>query len=67
MEEELSAGEKFFDIFEFELDIRRAAVVALAGMRRFFHITEESVHLFNVELSAGSDRPVAGNRCANVV
>src|SRR6185295_2434593 len=41
--------EQPFDIRQFQLDIRRPAVVALAGVRRRFHLAQERVHLFRLE------------------
>ena len=46
------AAKEFFDIGELELDIGRAAVVALAGMGRGLHLAQKRVHLFGAHPAA---------------
>ena len=41
----LTPPEQALDIGEFELDIGGAAMIALAGIRRCFHLAEQCVHL----------------------
>src|SRR3954466_13987992 len=53
--------EQLLDIAQLQFHISRAAVVALAGIRRVFHLAQQRVHLFRFEAAAGADRAVAGH------
>ena len=53
------AAEQFLDIAVRELHPGRAAVIALAGMRRRLHFAKQRVHLGDREMAAGADRAVA--------
>src|SRR3954454_24107787 len=54
-------SEQLLDIGELQFDIGRAAVVALAGVRRVFHLAQQRVHLLRLEAAAGPHRAVAGH------
>src|SRR6266567_1849109 len=58
----LLPAEQALDVGEFELDVGRPAVVALAGVRRLFHLAQQRVHLLGLELASGAHRAVAGER-----
>src|SRR3546814_3863019 len=59
-------AEQLLDVGELQLDIGRAAMVALAGMRRRLHLAEQRVHLIDREAAAGADRAVTGHRAADL-
>src|SRR5437762_14094474 len=54
-----TAAEQPLDVAELELDVGRAAVVALAGIRRRLHLAQQRVHLVGLEAAAGAHRAVA--------
>ncbi|GCC48542.1 hypothetical protein chiPu_0032886 [Chiloscyllium punctatum] len=58
---DLPPPEQLLDVAELQFDIGRSAVVALAGVRRVFHLAQQRVHLFRLEASPGADRAVAGH------
>src|SRR3954452_14562743 len=47
----LSSPEQLLDIAQLQFHIGRPAVVALAGIRRVFHLAQQCVHLFRLEAS----------------
>src|SRR5205085_5210381 len=51
--------EQPLDVAELELDVSRAAVIALAGIRRRLHLAQQRVHLVGLEAAAGAHRAVA--------
>lgn len=51
---ELSAPEQSLDIRELEFHICRAAVAALAGIGRCFHLAQKRVHFLRLESSPGA-------------
>src|SRR5262249_19280681 len=55
----LPPAEQPLDIGELELHVGGAAVVALAGIGRCFHLAQQRVHLLRLELAAGAHRAVA--------
>jgi hypothetical protein len=55
----LSPPKQTLDVGEFQFDIGRAAVVALAGIGRDFHLAQQRVHLLDFEAAAGAHRAVA--------
>ncbi len=59
--------EQPLDIGELQLDIGRAAVVALAGMGRGLHLAQQGIHLGEVEAPAGAHAAVAGERAADLL
>ena len=59
--------EQLFDIRQLQLDIGRATVAALAGMRCRFHFPEQGIHFIRIETAPGAHAAVAGHGCANVV
>src|SRR5215475_1468921 len=56
-----SAAEQPLDIGELELHVSRPAVIALAGIGRRLHLTQECIHLFRLEAAARAHRAVAGH------
>ena len=48
-ESALSSPEQLLDIAQLQFHIGRPAVVALAGIRRVFHLAQQRVHLFGLE------------------
>ena len=44
---ELPSPEQTLDVGQFQRDVSRAAVVALAGIGRCFHLAEQSVHFLD--------------------
>src|SRR5439155_6574856 len=58
-------AEETLDIGESELDIGRAAVIALPAMRCRLHFAQQRVHLGVVEAAAGAHAAVAGERTAD--
>ncbi len=46
---------------QLQFDIGRPAVIALAGIRRVFHLAQQRVHLLRLEAAAGAHRAVAGH------
>src|SRR6185369_9227712 len=63
----LAPPEQAFDVGELEFDVGGAAVVALAGVRRGFHLAEQGVHLGRGEPAARADRAMAGHGRADVL
>jgi len=57
----LPSPEQLLDIAQLQFHIGRPAVVALAGIRRVFHLAQQRVHLFRLEAAAGAHRAVAGH------
>ncbi len=51
-ESALAPSEQFLDILELQLDIGRAAMVALAGMGGGLHLAQQSVHLIGGKATA---------------
>src|SRR3546814_7857320 len=60
-------AEQLFDVCELQLDVGRAAVVALAAVRRCLHLTQQRVHLLRVEDAAGAHRAMAGQGAADLL
>src|SRR5690348_9258163 len=60
------ATEQLLDLGETQRDISRPAVIALAGMRRRFHLAQQRVHLGLVEAPAGAHAAVAGDGAADM-
>jgi len=58
----LSSPEQLFDIRQFQFDIGRAAVVALAAVGRALHFAQERIHFVGIETAAGADAGMAGER-----
>src|SRR5207237_8860134 len=46
------SSEQPFDIGKLELDVSRAAMIAVAGIGRPFHLAQECVHFFGLEPAA---------------
>ena len=61
----LSAAEQPLDVGQLQLHIGGAAVVALAGMGRGFHLAQERVHLGGVERAPRAHAGMAGERAAD--
>ena len=57
----LPPPEQLLDIAQLQFHIGRPAVVALAGIRRVFHLAQQRVHLFRLEDAPGAHRAVAGH------
>src|ERR1700739_1832796 len=56
-----AASEQPLDVGELELDIGRAAMIALPGIRRRFHLAQQRVHLLGLEPPPGAPRAVTGH------
>src|SRR6476661_11129665 len=56
-----AALEQLLDVGELELDISRAAVIALARERRLLHVAKKRVHLNGVEAAPCTHAAVAGH------
>src|SRR4029078_7678442 len=56
-----AALEQLLDVGELELDISRAAVIALARERRLLHVAKKRVHLNGVEGAACTTAAVAAH------
>ena len=55
------------DIRQLELDIGRAAVIALAGMGRGFHLAQQGVHLLGIQPPSGAHAHVAGQGAGHLL
>ncbi len=55
----LPPAEELFDVGELELDVGRAAVVALAGQRGLLHLAQQRVHLLHGQPPARAHAAVA--------
>ena len=55
------------DIRELQLDIGRAAMIALSRVRRRFHLAQKCIHLLCRQAAAGADAEMAGERGGNMV
>ena len=62
-----AAREQLLDVGELELDMGRAAVVALPGKRRALHVAEQRVHLFGIEPPPCPHAAVAGHGGQNMI
>lgn len=62
-----AAREQLLDVGELELDMGRAAVVALPGKGRALHVAEQRVHLLGIEPPACPHAAVAGHRGQNMI
>jgi len=62
-----SPGEKLLDVREPQFDEGWAAVIALAGVWRCLHFTQQRVHFLGFENASPSHAAVAGDAGANLV
>src|SRR4051794_27157907 len=63
----LPPAEQALDIAEGEFDVGRAAVVALAAVRRRLHLAQERVHLVARQAVAGAHARMAGQGPADAL
>src|SRR5487761_41891 len=62
-----AAAEQLLDFGEAQRDVGGPAVIALAGMRRRFHLAQQRVHLGLVETPSGAHAAVTGDGAADML
>src|SRR5262245_32902986 len=64
--QQLPPAEQALDIGQFEFDVSRSAVVALAGIGNRLHLAQERVHFLGFQPPAGADRAITSHGRRNV-